>query len=146
MQLSRRQLVQSLTATAVVAPLARAAHAAPTPARLAPAMASIRAYGEAHRRAFNLPALAISVSAPGLPNVIIPLGDKPPAPRRTVGCQAGVPLGFPSGVAANGRNGSKVDLALDGRGPFRASSSGFGGGSLGASAYEHCRTVRNNHA
>jgi D-alanyl-D-alanine carboxypeptidase len=83
MQLSRRQLVQSVAASAAVAPLSRAAFAAPapTPAKFAPAIAAIRTYGEAHRRAFNLPALAISVSAPGLPNAVIPLGDQDPERR-----------------------------------------------------------------
>jgi len=81
MHLSRRQLVQSLAATAAVAPLARAAHSAPTPARFMPALAVIRAHGEAHRRAFNLQALSISVSAPDLPSAVIPLGDMDPERR-----------------------------------------------------------------
>lgn len=81
MLLSRRQLAQSLAATAVVAPLSRAALAAPTPAKFVPALAAIRAYGEAHRRAFNLPALTISVSAPDHYEAVIPLGDMDPARR-----------------------------------------------------------------
>jgi CubicO group peptidase (beta-lactamase class C family) len=81
MQLSRRQLVQAIAASTAVVPLSRGALAStpPTPARFAPAIAAIRAFGEAHRRAFNLPALAISVSAPGLPAGVIPLGDQDPA-------------------------------------------------------------------
>jgi CubicO group peptidase (beta-lactamase class C family) len=81
MQLSRRQLVQYLAASAAVAPLGSAAFAAAaaTPAKFVPAIAAIRAYGEAHRRAFNLPALAISISAPGLSAAVIPLGDRDPA-------------------------------------------------------------------
>src|SRR3954447_17604242 len=85
MQLSRRQLVQSLAASAAVAPLGCVALAradpmpAPAPAKFAPAMAAIRTFGEAHRQTFNLAALAISVSAPGLPSAVIPLGDQDPA-------------------------------------------------------------------
>lgn len=79
MLLNRRQFTQSLAATAVVAPLACPALAAPGPTRFAPALAAIRAYGEAHRRAFDLPALTISVSAPGLTEAVIPLGEMDPA-------------------------------------------------------------------
>src|SRR4051812_13069122 len=85
MQLSRRQLVKSVAASATLAPLGRAALAGRTsmpaaaPAKFATAMAAIRTYGEAHRTAFNLPGLAISVSVPGLPNAAIPLGEQDPA-------------------------------------------------------------------
>ena len=87
MQLSRRQLVQSLAATPLVAsPVRLMAQPAPAaPEILRPAIAAIAAYAEVHRRTVGIPGMIVGLTAPGLPSYPLHLGFTDLSATRQVG-------------------------------------------------------------
>lgn len=73
MLMSRREFTGGTLSLALGSQLASPAPAQ-TPANLAPAIEAIRAYGEAHRRYFDLPGMTLGLTAPGGFSAVLDFG------------------------------------------------------------------------